>query len=143
MKKSGSAVFLMELTLVILFFSLSTVVTLRLFVSAHQQERQSTLRSDAMELAENTAELFRARGVSYFDPIDGWTAVNQPDNSTLYTCKKNGLLAEVQLKTTATDAGNLETGEIRVMEAGKENSGQGDLLCRLTLGRYSPREAAA
>ena len=40
MKKSGSAVFLMELTLVILFFSLSTVVTLRLFVAAHQQERR-------------------------------------------------------------------------------------------------------
>ena len=143
MKKSGSAVFLMELTLVILFFSLSTVVTLRLFVSAHQQERQSTLRSDAMELAENTAELFRVLGVSYFDPIDGWTAVNQPDNSTLYTCTKNGLLAEVQLKTTATDAGSLETGEIRIMEVEKKNSGQEDLLCRLTLGRYSPGEAAA
>ena len=35
MKKSGSMAFLLELILVILFFSLSTAVTLRLFVAAH------------------------------------------------------------------------------------------------------------
>lgn len=34
--------FLMELIVVILFFSLSTAVTLRLFVAAHEKEREST-----------------------------------------------------------------------------------------------------
>ncbi len=34
MKKRGSMAFLMELIVVILFFSLSTAVTLRLFVAA-------------------------------------------------------------------------------------------------------------
>ena len=95
MKKSGSAVFLMELTLVILFFSLSTVVTLRLFVAAHQQERQSTLHSDALELAENTAELFRAQGVSFFDAADGWNAAEQEDGSVLYSRLESGLRMEV------------------------------------------------
>lgn len=105
MKKSGSAVFLMELTLVILFFSLSTVVTLRLFVAAHQQERQSTLHSDALELAENTAELFRAQGVSFFDAADGWNAAEQEDGSVLYSRLESGLRMEVIWKGERTPAG--------------------------------------
>ncbi len=139
MKKSGSAVFLMELILVILFFSLSAVVTLRLFVAAHQQERQSTLRSDALELAENAAELFRAQGVSFFDTADGWTAVEQADESVLYSRLENGLCMEVILRGEQTETGRLETGEIQVFAANR----QSDPLCRLPLGRYSPGEAAS
>ena len=136
MKKSGSAVFLMELTLVILFFSLSTVVTLRLFVAAHQQERQSTLHSDALELADNTAELFRAQGVSCFDAADGWNAAEQEDGSVLYSRLESGLRMEVIWKGERTPAGRLESGEIRVFE-----NQRSDPLCRLPLCRYSPGEA--
>ena len=52
MKKRGSMAFLMELIVVILFFSLSTAVTLRLFVAAHEKERESTRLSDAVERAQ-------------------------------------------------------------------------------------------
>lgn len=137
MKKSGSAVFLMELILVILFFSLSAVVTLRLFAVSHQQERQSAQISDAMELAANTAERFRAQGAALFRPDAGWSAAGQDGGATLYTCTREGLRIEVLLKEKQTGAGTLETGEVRV-----KSGEQSEALCCLALGRYSPKEEA-
>lgn len=138
MKKSGSAVFLMELTLVILFFSLSTVVTLRLFVAAHQQERQSTLHSDALELAENTAELFLRPGRVLFccRPTAG-TAAEQEDGSVLYSRLESGLRMEVIWKgerTPARPGWNPERSACLKIQ-------RSDPLCRLPLCRYSPGEA--
>lgn len=71
MKKRGSMAFLMELIVVILFFSLSTAVTLRLFVAAHEKERESTRLSDAVERAQDTAEQFRVKGTALFASSDG------------------------------------------------------------------------
>ena len=135
MKKSGSAVFLMELVLVILFFSLSTVVTLRLFVTAHQQEEQSTLRSDALELAENTAELFRAYGSDWF-ASSPWTSSQGTGDDAHYTLTTDKLVAHVSLYTASGRSGSLSTGEITVYPAGQEETGVP--LCRLDLSRYVP-----
>lgn len=135
MKKNGSAIFLMELVLVILFFSLSTVVTLRLFVTAHQQEEQSTLRSDALELAENTAELFRTYGTGLFSASE-WTASRQSDEESCYTLVTGGLVAHVSLHTAITRDGCLSTGEIAVYQENRDESAAP--ICRLSLGRYVP-----
>lgn len=137
MKKNGSAVFLMELILVILFFSLSTVVTLRLFVTAHQQEEQSTLRSDALELAENTAELFRAYGTGLFTS-PAWITLQETGEDTHYSHTADGLTARVSLHMADSPEGSLSTGEIVVYQAGSDGGTSGDPLCRLALGRYVP-----
>lgn len=139
MKRHSSAVFLMELTLVILFFSLSAVVTLRLFVTAHQQEQQSALRSDALELAEDTVEQIRALGASFFDSADGWIITAQEPGGTIYTYQGGDLRMEVFLQQEETGAGTLETGEVCI--TGSEKSAcRGQVLCRLPIGRYSPGE---
>lgn len=131
----------MELTLVILFFSLSAVVTLRLFVTARQQEQLSALRSDAMELAENTAEQVHAQGASFFDSQNGWTITSQEKDGSVYTYTHDGsgLKLEVFLKQEKTGAGTLEIGEVRVTGS-DQSGGQGQMLCCLPVGRYTPEE---
>ena len=142
MKRSSSAVFLMELTLVILFFSLSAVVTLRLFVTAHHQEQQSTLRSDALELAENTAELFRIQGTACFAPADGWKTAAGEEGTTIYTYGRDDLLLQVSLQEQQTDAGKLTSGEVQVKTAAQAD-GQTNILCRLPVARYDSGRAAS
>lgn len=146
MKRHSSAVFLMELTLVILFFSLSAVVTLRLFVTARQQEQQSALRSDAMELAEDTAELVYAKGVPFLEKDAGWTASDVPAGAeAAHYCYKyddSGLLMEIFSQSEQTVGGVLDTSEVRI--TGSEKSGSpGQILCRLPVKRYYPQEAGA
>ncbi len=134
MKKSGSMAFLLELILVILFFSLSTAVTLRLFVAAHGKEQESSRISDALERAQDTAEQFRVKGTAMFDSADGWTYVIEEDLSALYTRAYNdGLTVTVLVADGDALAGQLERGEICVY-AGADP----DPLCRLPLTRYLP-----
>lgn len=133
MKKSGSMAFLLELILVILFFSLSTAVTLRLFVAAHDKERDSSRLSDALEYAQDTAERFRVKGTSMFDPSDGWTYVIEEDLSALYTRACGDLTVTVLVADGDALAGQLESGEIRVYAPADP-----DPLCRLPLTRYVP-----
>ncbi|MCI8360054.1 MAG: hypothetical protein HFE86_01795 [Clostridiales bacterium] len=140
MKRHSSAVFLMELTLVILFFSLSAVVTLRLFVTAHQQEQQSALRSDALELAEDAAEQFHAQGAAFFDSADGWSSTPLEQGGTVYSWDGSDLLLEVFLQQEDTGAGALESGEVRITGSEKSVS-RGQVLCSLPVGRYIPKEA--
>lgn len=142
MKKNGTAVFLMELVLVILFFSLSTTVTLRMFMTAHQQEQQSAQLSTALLQAQDIAEQFRARGTAFFTSSDAWKRTQQADGTTTYRLKADTLLMEVELRTEQATAGCSESGEVRVYAAAsaEETTEQpsGEPLCRLSLGRYSP-----
>lgn len=136
MKKNETAVFLMELVLVILFFSLSIAVTLRIFMAAHRQEQQSARLSAALLQAQDVAEQFRARGVVVFSSADAWQRSEQTDGTAYYRRSADSLLVEVELRTEQGQAGCMESGEIRVYAASAEQTGEP--LCRLPLGRYSP-----
>ena len=134
MKKRGSMAFLMELIVVILFFSLSTAVTLRLFVAAHEKERESTRLSDAVERAQDTAEQFRVKGTALFASSDGWTYEIRDDLSALYTrVFEEGLTVTVLVTDDAGITGILENGEICVY-SGTDT----EPCCRLPLSRFVP-----
>ena len=134
MKKRGSMAFLMELIVVILFFSLSTAVTLRLFVAAHEKEQESTLLSDALERAQDTAEQFQIKGTSLFDSSDGWTYEIRDDLSALYTrLFEDGLTVTVLVTDADALSGWLETGEICVY-----SGADAEPHCRLPFTRFVP-----
>ena len=131
MKRNGSAVFLMELLMVILFFSLSTVVTLRLFVSSHQQEEASQQLSGALEKAQDTAELFHARGSELF-VTSSWTSM---DEGGLYQSTDGEYLVTVCVESTVSSSGLMESADISV-----RLNDHSDSLCRLSVSRYTPSE---
>lgn len=60
MNHSRSGLFLMEFTIAILFFALSSVVCIQLYVQSHQISRQATEQTNSCMWSENIAELFYA-----------------------------------------------------------------------------------
>jgi len=62
MKKSKSALFLMELIIVIFFFALTSAVCLRVFVKAHEVAEDTKGLNQAILWAENAGECFYEYG---------------------------------------------------------------------------------
>ena len=55
-----SGLFLLELIISILFFSLSSAVCIRLFVTAHTTDRENYALSESVKLCTNYAEIYTA-----------------------------------------------------------------------------------
>ena len=136
MKRSGAAIFLMELMVVIMFFSLAIVTSLRLFMTAYNKEHDSARISEALIEMQGTAERFRARGVDVFSS-DGWTEQVLADGRRMFTNEKEDyrLFFEVTLTTESTQNGSMDSGEILAYAGDKENK---DPICGLALARYIP-----
>ncbi|MDE7222327.1 MAG: hypothetical protein K2O34_00930 [Acetatifactor sp.] len=79
MKHSKSSLFLMELIIALLFFSLASTVCIRLFVNAHSLSNQTVDTNYAVNYAQNMAEAFMG--------CDG-------DLQALQTVINNALLSE-------------------------------------------------
>ena len=60
---SKSGIFLMELILSILFFSIAAAVCVKLFVTAHRLSDQSVNLNHAVSMAESIAEAFYVMGM--------------------------------------------------------------------------------
>lgn len=58
MKKSRSSLFLMELIIVVLFFSLTSAVCLQVFVKAHSIDRETKNINSAVMWGDNLSEIF-------------------------------------------------------------------------------------
>lgn len=57
---SKSSLFLMELIIVLLFFSLTSAICLQLFVRAHLLDQKTTDLNKAVQYCQNTCELYTA-----------------------------------------------------------------------------------
>ena len=138
MKRNQTAVFLIEFLVVILFFSLSVVVILHLYMAAHNKNEESEQISHALIQAQNTAEKFRTQGKSMF-LSEGW--VNQSTENAegdvhkfVYSNEQNSpLIIEVLLLTENAPYGTIESGEVIIYVRGKTNK---DYICRLELAKY-------
>ena len=142
LRKSGSAVFLMEMMVVILFFSLSVMIIFRLFVSAHLNGEDSMRLNYSLLEAKNAVELFKANGTDIFD--DGsWTAEKNPETG-IYRYTKNSpeggvatsaYILEMKLTKEATPLGMYESGEMRAY-AYVNGIPEGDPFLILQIGHY-------
>ena len=83
MPKSKSALFLMELIIVILFFALTSAVCMRVFVKAHDVAHETESANYAVLWADNAAECFYEFGGSGSEEIKSTlsSAFNLPDYS--------------------------------------------------------------
>ena len=69
MRNSRSSLFLMELVIVILFFSLARAVCVKLFVKAHQMDQNKGNMNHAMIWIQNYAEQFRSNPMELNETI--------------------------------------------------------------------------
>ena len=81
MPKSKSALFLMELIIVILFFALTSAVCMRVFIKAHDAARDTESANYAILWADNAAECFYEYGIGDSEKISSTlaSAFNLPD----------------------------------------------------------------
>lgn len=84
MKHSKSGLFLMELIIVLLFFSLASTICIRLFVKSHALSQETVDLTNAVTLAQNLAENFIAS--------DGDPNVMQENFPKLTAAEENILL---------------------------------------------------
>ena len=124
----------MEIIVVILFFSLSVGVVIRMFATAYLKEKESARLNDAMISAKNTAEIFRVRGVSIFEE-NGWE--ENGDRAAGYRkCYFNygGEDSEFVLEVLLdTEVNGLETGRIIAYRSGTDYN---DPILEFDIARY-------
>ena len=150
MRKSGSAVFLMEMMVIILFFSLSVMIIFRLFVSAHIGDQESIRLNDSLLEAKNTVELFKANGAEIFSGGIEWELQPQsPGQTADYYIKKSpedsspttAYILEVEITAETTPLGVYEFGEIRAY-ADVDGVPEGEPFLVLQIGHYRQGQTA-
>ncbi len=81
---SRSALFLMELIVSILFFALSSVVCIQLFVLSHQKSEASVDRNYAVLVAQSVVESYKANGADINSLINSLSAEGDGNTYTAF-----------------------------------------------------------
>ena len=132
MKKSSSAVFLMEIVVIILFFTLSVTIISGLFVTAHTKDVESGLINDALSAAQSAAESFRARGYGTFD---GWDEHTGADGTRTYVWHEESFTLTAALVTDKLPGGTFDKGEVTAVS---NETPDGESLASVKISRYVP-----
>ncbi len=145
MKNSPSRAnsFLIEMILVMLFFSISVAITLGLFVEAHANSVESKEKSHAMMLAQTTIEQVKA-GYSDLSFIDGGNVVKD-DNGTscvvMYdddweVSSSAHYTMEVLVKSDFGMSGNMRSVDVVVTK--KKGDSETEQVYSLSSSQYLP-----
>lgn len=124
---------LIELVIVILFFSISAGIILQLFVAANDRSVQSATDTAALLEAENMAELLVASRLPLEDFLadTGWDMETHGIYTRPFDVGSRSLLMVATCETSETDAGTLDSLQLTVMD--KERK-----AVVLPVGRYLP-----
>ena len=135
MKSAGKTnTLLMELIIVILFFSLSAVITLQLFVTAHEQSTLSHDKTMALLKAQNVVEEIQA---DESDTLSGFIELEEDRYIICYnedwepSGETGSYELSVQVGRKPSEYGTMMELDVRVHKDDKE-------LCGLQTSRYLP-----
>jgi hypothetical protein len=140
MKQSKASLFLMELIICILFFSLAAAVCVQLFVRSHNLSKRTVEQSQAVIIAENLAEcFFAAEGdtdqiIGYYDHADTSVVPEVPLTHPVIT-----LYYDAEFRELAGAEQAVYLAQLTVMEPGEYTNIGSDL----TAGVITLREASA
>lgn len=122
-----SSLFLLELLIAILFFSLASAVCIQLFVKAHVQTQDTRILNMAMNQAQNAAEGIRGTDGSLL-AVSGLfpTSEKTEDTCTVFydsqwnTCDKPN--ASYQMQITLLETSSMIQGQIEILDSGKQST---------------------
>lgn len=136
MDESRNKVLLLEIVVVLLFFSVSAVTTLQLFAHASTLARRNALDADALVHCEDVAERLRVQAdpSALLTADAGWTAVQTTADGFSATWTPEG--ADYTLCVTGErveqPGGSLWEMRVQALDA------QGSLRVDLPVARYAP-----
>ena len=129
--------FLLEMILMILFFSVSAAVILQLFASSHNIQKQSSSKNEALLYAQTLAEEFKASGQNLLARTSEQTEERYLDENWQETGKDNAVYtAQIKISNQSTAAGHLFSATVSVFTSDTEKH----LLCRIPATVYLPSE---
>lgn len=127
--------FLMEMILMILFFSVSAAVCLQLFAFAHGIQKQSTAKNEALLYAQTLAEELKTTDAALLLQAPEQTETLYLDDSWQKTQKElAAYTAQVALTHQRTAAGELVSATVTVCFADSDEQP----LCALPATVYLP-----
>ena len=134
-----SSLFLLELIIAILFFSLAATVCVRLFIKSHILERDTLDTNHAVTSATSVAEIiqhqedpFKYLSIYYSDSIQTTDSFFIYYDENWNPCTKQQAVYQLLLKTNIADS--LFTGHIQVTK-------DSDSLYQLTIKKHIVSEA--
>lgn len=138
MRHSKSSLFLMELIIALLFFSISSTVCIRLFVKAHSLSAQTVDQNHAVNYAQNMAEIFTGceGDLQAMQTILSGSQLSQ-DGSSLYL-DQNGYRT-LLICDGAALPGSMISADIYVRKTGAAPASGG----AADIGGYETADAAA
>ena len=130
MKRYQGNILLIELLIVILFFSLSQVVMVRVFASAHQKSHDSVQLRHAMMACEDLAEQL---SVSEEPDMLLLKLDFTGEDGSYFRCDENGFDLYVQGQREDSEAGTLLCSTVTAQDGDKE-------ILSLPVSLYVPKE---
>lgn len=132
MKRYQGNILLIELLIVILFFSLSQVLMVRVFASAHEKSRGSVQLRHALMVCQDVAEQLSASD----NPDALLLRLNfTGESGSYFRCEEQGFDVYVHCAEEETTAGTLCTATITAQKDDRE-------ILTLPVSRYVPKEGA-
>lgn len=127
---------LIELVIVILFFSISAGIILQLFVAAHDRSKQSTVDTCAVLMAEDLAECIAASTLpmDVFLAEDGWTRAGERHTKTAAASNERPLALTLDGLTEESAAGTLDVLTLSIADGERT-------VVTMPINRYLPKEA--
>ncbi len=134
-----SSLFLMELIVAILFFSLAAAVCVRLFVKSHTLEQDSVSLTHAVNAASSAADIFRSQNDVYSFLKEQFPKGEKTETGYAYYYDEHWKLCSASegcftVQFSTADASDLLKGTITVTKGN-------ELLYELTVQKYIPKEA--
>ena len=132
MKRYQGNILLIELLIVILFFSLSQVVMVRVFASAHEKSHNSVQLRHALLACQDVAEQLSVSEEP--DALLLRMDFNGEDG-TYFRCDENGFDVYVHCQREETAAGTLLTSTVTAQKENRE-------ILTLPVSLYVPKEGS-
>lgn len=132
MKRYQGNILLIELLIVILFFSLSQVVMVRVFASAHEKSHNSVQLRHALMACQDVAEQLSVSEEP--DALLLRMDFNGEDG-TYFRCDENGFDVYVHCQREDTAAGTLLTSTVTAQKENRE-------ILTLPVSLYVPKEGS-
>lgn len=131
--------FLTEFIIVILFFSLSAVITLQLFLAADQKSELSTEKTNAYIKLQTIGESVKTNREyldSFFSKANGWDSYVRYYDEDFNLCEKeaSAYLLKAEVTQTEKEAGDISAVQLEFVK----NTEQAEVLGELLVTTYLP-----
>ena len=142
-RNSRSGLFLMEMIISILFFSITSAITVQLFVKAHNIDDQSVSLSQGSIILQNVAEVFRSCDGDFEQTslqFDDLISEHTENSFHIYYNETWNLSSQPSQKGYTLEAVFSETDQLRALDLSIYSNQDNQIILELNVLKNKPLE---